>query len=226
MPLPLQLVAVVRAVGTLRPDPDQARTWVERELSRPEYHEDLLTRFLGWLQDLWSQLQLRALGASTLSTAAAVVLLAVLVVLATLVVGRVRREPVRGSGEAGVLVPGSVSPEQHRAAAETALADGAFDRAIVEAFRALAVRAVRRGVAEERPGLTAHELATELGPAFPDQAEGLRAASVLFDLVFYGDQPASAGDARSVLDLDDALRTARPARRDTSAPPPTAAVPR
>lgn len=225
MPLPLQLVAVVRAVGTLRPDPDQARTWVERELSRPEYHEDLLTRFYGWLQDLWSQLQLRALGASPLSTAAAVVLLAVLVVLVVLVLGRVRREPVRG-GEAGVLVPGSVSAEQHRTAAESALTDGAFDRAVVEAFRALAVRAVRRGVAEERPGLTAHELATELGPAFPDQAERLRAASVLFDLVFYGDQPASAGDARAVLALDDELRTARPARRDTSTPPPTAAVPR
>jgi len=90
----------------------------------------------------------------------------------------------------------------------------------------MAVRAVRRGVAEERPGLTAHELATDLGPAFPDQAERLRAASVLFDLVFYGDQPASADDARSVLDLDDALRTSRPARRDTMAPPPTAAVPR
>ena len=41
---------------------------------------------------------------------------------------------------------------------------------------------------------------------------------MLFDLVFYGDQPASADDARSVLDLDDALRTARPARRDTTAP--------
>jgi Domain of unknown function (DUF4129) len=226
VPLPLQLVAGVGSVVTLRPDPDQARSWVERELSRPEYQEDPLTRFLGWLQDLWQQLRLNALDASPLSTAAAVVVVVVLVVLVALVVSLVRREPGRGAGEASVLLPGRASPDEHRGAAEHALADGAYDRALVEAFRAVAVRAVQRGVVEERPGLTADELAAELGPAFPDHAERLRAASLLFDLVFYGDQPATEADARSVLDLDDSLRAARPARRDTTAPPPTAAVPR
>jgi hypothetical protein len=213
-------------VVTLRPDPDRARSWVERELSRPEYHEGLLTRFLRWLGDLWSGLRLRALDASPLSTFAAVVVLVVLVVLAALVVSRVRREPLRGGGHAPAPVGATATPDEHRAAAEAALAAGAHDRAVVEAFRALAVRAVSRGVLEERPGLTAHELAVDLGPAFPAQAERLRSSSVLFDLVFYGDQPATAGDARAVLELDDALRAARPARRDTAAPPPTAVVPR
>jgi hypothetical protein len=219
-------VAGVRSVATLRPDPDQARSWVERELSRPAYQQDPFTRFLGWLHHLWLQLQRSALDASPLSTAAAVVVVVVLVVLVALVVGLVRREPLRGSGEAAVLLPGRASAEEHRSAAEHALADGDHDRALVEGFRAVAVRAVHRGVVEERPGLTADELAAELGPSFPEHAERLRAAALLFDLVFYGDQPATADDARSVLDLDDALRTARPARRDTTAAPPTAAVPR
>ena len=64
MPLPLHLVAGVRSVATLRPDPDQARSWVERELSRPEYQQDPFTRFLGWLHHLWLQLQRSALDAS------------------------------------------------------------------------------------------------------------------------------------------------------------------
>ena len=56
----------------------------------------------------------------------------------------------------------------------------------------------------------------DLGPAFPEHAEALGRAATLFDLVFYGDQPAAAADARSVLDLDDVLRTARPAQRPPS----------
>ncbi len=212
--------------GLLRPDPGPARSWVERELSRPEYHRSLLEQLFGWLRELWQRLQATALDATPLSTAAAVAVLVVLVVVVTLLVSRVRREPLRRHGAAEVLLPGSTSPDEHRAQAEAALAAGAVDRAIVEAFRALALRAVRRGVLEERPGLTAHELAADLGPVFPDHAERLRRSAVLFDLVFYGEQPAAAEDARGVLDLDDALRTARPARGSTGTSPPTAAVPR
>ncbi len=49
-------------------------------------------------------------------------------------------------------------------------------------------------------------------PSFPDHAAALAEASAKFDLVFYGDLPATGDDARSVLELDDALRLARPAR--------------
>ena len=220
--MPTPLVAVLAAV---RPEPGPARAWVERELTRPEYQRSLTDRFLSWLGDLWHELSLTALAASPLSTAAAVSALVVLAAALLLVAGRVRREPLRQARDGGSLVAQERSPEEHRAAADAALADGRYDAALVEAFRAVAARAVRRGVLDGRPGLTAHELAADLSPVFPDHAAELARAAVLFDVVFYGDQPASPADARSVLHLDEALRGARPAR-GTSAPQPVPAVPR
>ena len=81
--------------------------------------------------------------------------------------------------------------------------------ALVEAFRTVALRSTRRGLLAERAALTAHELAEELSPLFPQQHEALRAAARSFDVVFYGDQPATADDARAVLALDDALQGTR-----------------
>jgi hypothetical protein len=213
-------------LATLRPDPDEARSWVETELHRAEYRQSLVDRFFAWLQELWDRLTSAALGANPLSTGAAVLVLVVLVVLVGLVVSRVRREPLRAVGGEAVLLTGQVTPEEHRRAAEAALAEDDYDLAIVEAFRALAARAVQRGLVQERPGLTAHELATDLRPLFPGHAAGLDRSSALFDLVFYGDQPAAAADARSVLDLDEALRGARPSRTVVDQPDQSTAVPR
>jgi hypothetical protein len=198
--------------AALHPDPDTARSWLERELSRPEYHESLLEQIRNWLGDAWLRLQSAALGASPLSTAAFIVVLAVLVVLVVLVAARVRNDPTRHGQQGALLVDGVMSADEHRRVAEACLGSGDLDVALVEAFRAIATRAVQRGVLEDRPGLTAHELTVGLGPAFPDHADALARASAQFDLVFYGDQPATAADARAVLDLDDALRLAHPAR--------------
>lgn len=197
-------------VAALRPEPDEARTWVERELSRPEYQVSLLDRFTSWLNDLWQLLQANALGASSLSTGAAVVLFALLLAAVLLVAGRLRREPGGVATPDAGLGTGRTSPEEHRAAAEAALAAGDHDRVIVEAFRAVAARAVDRGVLDERVGRTAGELATELAPAYDDHAADLRAASNAFDRVFYGHVAATETDARAVLELEDALRNARP----------------
>ena len=74
--------------------------------------------------------------------------------------------------------------------------------------------------------LVAHELAADLSAAFPDHADALTRAAVLFDVVFYGEQGADPTDVRTVLDLDEALRTARPAGRASSPDQAAAAVPR
>jgi hypothetical protein len=160
----------------------------------------------------WDRLQAAALGASPLSTAAALVVVTLLVVVVVLVASRVRRDPASATGTGVGPVDGLMSADEHRRAATTALESGRYDIALVEAFRAIAARAVQRGVLEERPGLTAHELAVGLAPFFPDHAAALAEASAKFDLVFYGDLPATGDDARSVLELDEALRMARPAR--------------
>lgn len=206
MPVP----ATTSFAFALRPEPAPARSWLERELSRPEYRRSWLDQFLSWVGDLWDSLQAAAREATSLSTGAAVLVLVVLVVLLTLVAGRVRHEPRAGAAGDGLLGLGPTSPEEHRARAEAALARGSHDVAVVEAFRTVAARAVRRGLLEERAGRTAHELAAQLGPLFPEHSAALQRASTLFDSVFYGDQPASQRDARWVLELDDGLRAARP----------------
>ncbi len=221
--MPPVLAVVLAAV---RPDPGQARSWVERELSRPEYRRSLTERLLSWVGDLWRRLTDAALGASSPSTAVWVGVLAVLVVLAVVAAARLRREPPATRAPGELLSAQDSSPDEHRARATAALAAEAYDEALVEAFRALASRSLRRGLVDARPGLTAHELALDLAAAFPDRAEDLARAAALFDVVFYGDQPAGAADARSVLDLDDALRVARPASGSGSDGPAALAVPR
>jgi hypothetical protein len=207
----------------IRPDPDQARSWVERELSRPEYHRGLLERFSSWLGDLWDGLTQAAAAGSPLSTAAAVAVVAVLAALALTVAGRVRREaPADRRGRHAVVGHGD-SPDMHRRAAEQALENGDLRAALVEAFRALASRWARRALLEERPGLTAHEVATELGAVFSHRAGELAHAADVFDSVFYGDQPAHGDDARAVLRLDAELGRSTP---DRAPDRPTAGAPR
>lgn len=194
----------------LRPEPDPARSWVDQELSRPEYRQSLLDQFLSWLGDLWSSLQAAALGADPLSTGAAVLVLVVLAALLVLVAGRVRAEPEPVRRADAALGGGPVPPEEHRARADAALARGSHDLAVVDGFRAVAARAVARGVVAERPGRTAHELAAELAPLYPELSAQLHRASTLFDSVLYGEQPVSGADAALVLELDDAVRRTRP----------------
>jgi len=203
--------SAAEVAASIRPEPDQARSWLEAELRRAEYQPSIAERVRGWLEDLWESLSDTALGATALSAGVAIVLLVLFVVLLLLVAGQVRREPAaRTSGEL-VVAGDQISPDGHRAAALAALDAGLYDRALLESFRALAARSVRRGLVAERPGLTAHELAEDLAAAFPAYGDQLRGASLRFDRVLYGHQLPSEQDTREVLALDDTLRTLAPA---------------
>jgi hypothetical protein len=183
---------------------------VEHELGRPEYHRSLLERFSSWLGDLWDGLTRAALDASPLSAGAAAVVLVALLALGLALAGRVRREPHAPRRPDDAVVGQGDSAEEHRAAAQRALDAGDAGTALVEAFRALASRSARRGLLDVRPGLTAREVAAELGRVFVTRTADLTAAADLFDRVFYGDQPADPDDARAVLRLDEALSKDRP----------------
>ena len=229
MQVPVRAFPVLLAMSpsaALHPDPGQARDWLRRELSRPEYHEGLRERFFTWISEWWNSLTTGALSANGLSVLAIVFVVVLAAVVAALLLSRVRPESRGASRGGGVLTDRPVSPDELRAAAEQALAAGELDRALVEAFRALATRAIGRGLVEERPGLTAHELADDLAPRFPRHAGGLRDAATRFDSVFYGHLAAIERDARAVLDLDDALRRERPATGPVSDQALMSAVPR
>ena len=164
----------------LRPTGDEGRSLLRRELLRPEYHDEaLLTRFVEWLREQVARGLDVAAGSPPLATLAAMIVLVVLVT--------------------------ALSADALRARAESAAREGRHGDAVVDAFRALALRQIERGRIEGVPGATAHELAVALGEAFPPLATRTAAAADLFDLVRYGDRPATADPARELLELDDDL---------------------
>ncbi|GAA4709906.1 DUF4129 domain-containing protein [Nocardioides conyzicola] len=190
----------------LDPSSGEARSLLERELVRPEYHErnvfqqlmDGIDRVLGGLVD-------SARSAPPLSTFAAIVAFLLLGFALAWLLFRARRAP-RVAGRAGpVLEDTTVTAAELRAAAERALAEGRNAEALVDGFRALTVRQVERGWLDDRPGATAHEVAGSLATTYPDKRDRVTGSADLFDAVRYGDRPASHDQAADVLALDDAL---------------------
>ena len=108
-----------------------------------------------------------------------------------------------------VLGAGAVTAAQLRGRAEAALAEGRHDDALVDAFRALAVRQVERGRLDDLPGTTAHEVALALAAAYPEQGGRVDESAAAFDAVLYGHHPAGREQAAGVLTLDDELAARR-----------------
>ena len=190
----------------LDPSPDEASSLLRRELLHPAYHDrDVLQQILDWIDRLVTGVVDAAAGTPPLSTFAAMIAFLLLALALGALVSRARRTARRA--RAGSVLPTgrTLTAAELRARAERALAEGRAEDAVVEGFRALTVRQVERGLLEDRPGATAHEVAAALGTAHPEQRPLVDGTASLFDEVRYGDRPASAAQARRVLDLDDAL---------------------
>ena len=213
----------------LRPDPGQARSWVERELSRPEYHRSLLEQFLGWLRGLWEAAdghrprRLAAVDRGPPSRSSSVLLVVVM-----LAVSRLRREPLRRHGRP----PRCCSAPEHLP--RRAPGAGARRRWPRRPYDGRSSRRSGRwrcarcgaGSVDERPGLTAHELAADLGPVFPDHAERLRPSAVALRPGVLR-RPARRRRGRPRRCSTSTTRCGPPARpaAGADASPPTAAVP-
>lgn len=190
----------------LDPSGDEARSALRRELARPEYHDtDLLQRLQDWLVRFFDD-GVRSVG--DLSGVPAFLLLLLLVGLLVAIgalVSRARRTARVRDRSAPALTTETITAAQLRARAETALAEGRYDEALLDAFRALAVRQVEDDRIEDLPQATAHELAASLGSAFEGHRERIEAAADTFDAVLYGDRPATREQATAVLALDAEL---------------------
>lgn len=190
----------------LDPSGDEARSLFERELVRPEYHQrDVFQQILDWLDRLVGGTIDAAADAPPLSTFAAMVAFLLLALALGWLLTRARRTARVARGREAVLTDEIVSARELRARAEQALAEERFADAVVDGFRAIAVRQVERGLLDDLPGATAHEVAVAVGAAHPGQRQRVDSTAVLFDSVRYGDRPASAAQAVGVLELDDAL---------------------
>ncbi|MDZ5621890.1 DUF4129 domain-containing protein [Nocardioides bizhenqiangii] len=205
--IPLDPAVPVRlADPPLDPSADEARSLLRQELANPEYHDtNLVERIQNWLGRLFDDSVGAAADIPPLGTFAAIVILLLIVVAIGLLVSRARRTARARGDRAPALTDEVVTAAALRQRAEAALAEGRYDDALVDAYRALAVRQVERGRIEDLPQATAHELAAGLGVEFPAQRHLVDRSADLFDAVLYGDHPASREQALDVLALDDEL---------------------
>lgn len=196
----------------LDPSSDEARRWLEEELTSPRYRAQpsLLERLREFLEDLLNSSPTGGLPSFVVPIAVGLVLAVV-----GLVLWRVLRREVGRTGDgagAGVLDVPDVPAARLRASARAALARGDWDAAVLDGVRAVAKAAVERVVLDDAPGRTAHEVALALTTPFPGEDAALLAAADAFDAVRYGHRRAAEDTARAVLALDDRLAAARPAR--------------
>jgi hypothetical protein len=206
----------VRGDAPLDPTSAEARELLEEELRKAVYADDrgLLERLWAWLGDqLSGPTPAGGLPAWTIWLA----VLIGLAVLALVLLRPIRAERrMTGPRGEGVLAGPVRSALEHRAAAAAALAAGDADAAVLEGYRALTRSAVDRTLLEDLPGRTAHEVAVELGPLFPEYAARLATAADAFDAVLYGRRPATLPRASEVVDLDVALLGSRPVLPETA----------
>jgi Domain of unknown function (DUF4129) len=190
----------------LDPSADEARHLLERELVHPEYHRhDVLGQLLDWLDRFVTGTVDAASAAPPLSTFLAMVAFLLLALALGWLLSRARRT-ARAERTGAVVAPDEVlTAAELRRRAELALAAGRNAEAVLEGFRALAVRQVERGWLDDLPGATAHEVAAAVGTAHPEVRGRVDRTAALFDEVRYGDRPASRDQAADVLALDDAL---------------------
>jgi hypothetical protein len=190
----------------LVPTPDEGRSLLRRELLHPDYRQDdLVGRLLDWLRRAVLRTLDAASSAPPLSTFFAM-LVGLLLLLALLwLVTRTRSARTARRAAAAAVPDDSVSADEWRARAEAAYSAGEHGTALLDGFRALAVRQVERGLLDDAPGATARELGLALRALHPGREQRVDDGARLFDLVLYGDREPTAAQARSVLALDDEL---------------------
>lgn len=200
------LLARLPSDAPLNPSPDKADSLLRRELLRPEYHDqNPMEQFLHWLQRQLDTALDKASSAPPLGWFGAIVVFLLVLLLLGWLVSRARHTASTPREAGPVLSEEHASAADLRARALAALAAGDATTAVVEGFRALTLRQIEVGVLEDQPGATAHEVSISLAASFPDRRDRIEAAAALFDLVLYGDRPATTDQARAVLALDDDL---------------------
>ncbi|MBD7995367.1 DUF4129 domain-containing protein [Arthrobacter sp. Sa2CUA1] len=195
------------------PDADEARGWLETELSQSEYQEaqpGLVEKLLGtimeWLGDVLASVQGVGPTAGVLLLGlGALLVLAVAVLVIRPRLNARRRRP-------GVFE--DTVPEQdaasHRLRSDRAAADGDWDTALAERLRAVLRTAEERVILDRRPGRTAYEAGSELSSVFPAAADDILWLAARFDEVRYGNGKADAQDAGRAQRLDAQLLQSQP----------------
>ena len=190
----------------LDPSGTEAHRLLRNELLDPVYHQqNVIQQILAWLEREVNKGLDRASSASQLSTLATMLIFVGLVVLLVWLASRARSTARVRDESRAALTEEVVTAAELRVRAESALGGDRFEEAVVEGFRALAVRQVERGRLRDTPGTTADEVARALAAEYPALGERVQVSALLFDEVLYGGRPATRAQAESLLALDDDL---------------------
>ncbi|SFW92516.1 DUF4129 domain-containing protein [Amycolatopsis australiensis] len=194
-------------------DRDDARRAAAHELSDPKYRDarpNVLQQLGQWLGE---QLEKLLNGLSSVVPGGifglllVVVLLIVLVVVIRLRTGKVARA---ARAERAVFGGQRQSADDYRRSAAEAAAGGRYGDAVRDRFRAVVRGLEERALLDARSGRTADEAAAEAGVLLPDLATGLRQGARLFDDVHYGGREGTEAAYRTLTELDERCRRARP----------------
>jgi hypothetical protein len=196
----------------LDPTPAEARRWLSDELNGSDYHDPWLDTVIRWVLEQLAKLLDGANNLANGGLSPAITVLVALVVIALLVwvLPKVRREPAVAASDGAVLEDLTITSRTYRDRAAQAFADGRYDDAVLDGFRAIAKDMSDRTLLDDAPGRTAHEVSLALAPPFPDHADRLARAANVFDAVRYGHRRATADQAGHVRQLDAELVKTRP----------------
>lgn len=214
----MSLAVRVLATIPVTPDPDEARDWAEKELSRGVYEASqptLIDRIAGAIVDFFRSLTLSDVQTpwNPLVVIIAFVVIAALVVAGLLIWGRPRlahRQRERSSLLFGEDDRRAAS--ELRADAEAHAAAGRWDEAIADRFRALARGLEERDIIEPLPGTTARTLAQTATEFFPAHVDALHSGARSFDDVRYLRRPGTEPMYAEVAAVDEAIAGTRPAK--------------
>jgi len=196
------------------PDADEARQWLLRELSKPEYEAarpSWFDRLAGAVADWFRSLTFGGTGGPPLlGIVLVVVLILVAVVVAFLVFGLPRLR--RRSALAGELfgADDTRSATALRQAAEQLAAAGDYAEAIAEMFRSIARGLSERAITSTTPGTTARAFAGRAAVEFPDFLDRLINAADTFDGVRYLGRAGTEDAYRDIAALEATLRATTP----------------
>jgi hypothetical protein len=193
----------------LVPSGSEGRGLLRRELLEPQYHQqDYVRRLVDWLERTLFRGIDAVSGQPPLTFFFSLLIFLGLVLAAAWLASRARTS-ARARPGAAVFTEQGLTAAQLHARAHEALSAQRWDDALLDGFRALALRQVEQGRIDDRPGATAHELVVVLAERYPDLARRFGAAGTAFDLVAYGRRAATPDQARAVLALDDDLLVVR-----------------
>lgn len=194
--------------------PDEARSRILEELSKPEYDDS--PGFVAWVLSTLENWLMKVLdgidGSSAAQAGIAVLIVVALIVLVGLVLrrtGLIRRSyslSVTSALDAEPVLSGA----QLRDAAREAIAAGRTDDGTVLALRGLVRDLEERTLLDVSAGMTAHEAATHAAAPFPELRGRLQRSADAFDTAAYSHRTAAAKQADDLLRLAEYIAESVP----------------